>query len=176
MGPIVAILIRLAVPVAIIRWPFGGMVAAIVADAMDVVIIGLIGAGDFSNYTSADKLLDTYMLAFAAAVSLQWENRLARFTSLALFCYRVAGVVVLEVTSTRWVLFVFPNLFELFFLYHLATAGRFRRFEVRGYLSLSLVLLLLLAVKMPQEYVLHVLEFGPWQWFHMDVLGIRSTI
>ncbi len=43
-------------------------------------------------------------------------------------------------------------------------------------MSLALVLLLLLAVKMPQEYVLHVLEFGPWQWFHMDVLGIGSTI
>ena len=65
-------------PVLILRWPLGGFIASVLADTLDVVIVAAIRSGTFEDYTSADKLLDTYMLAFAALVSWRWQNRIAR--------------------------------------------------------------------------------------------------
>ena len=39
-----------------------------------------------------------------------------------------------------------------------------------------MVLMILVALKLPQEYLLHVMEFGPWHWFHTEILGIESKI
>ena len=90
------------------------MIASIIVDSIDVVIVAAIRSDSFLNYTTTDKMLDTYMLAFAVFVSLRWENKIARFTSIALFLYRLVGVIVLLVTDTREVLFIFPNVFQLF--------------------------------------------------------------
>ena len=176
MGPIIVTVIRLIIPISILRWPLGGVIASTVADALDVVVAGAIGLGEFADYTSADKLLDSYLLAFMAISSFKWENRMARNACFALFGYRMLGVVLLLVTQERWLLFVFPNVIEFFWVYHAVTSRWFSRFEVRDIRRLVLVLLVLLALKLPQEYVLHVVEFGPWHWFHTEVLGIESNV
>ena len=76
MGPFVATIVRLIVPVFILRWPLGGLIASAVADTLDVVLIAAIRSGMFEDYTSTDKMLDTYMLAFAAIVAWRWQNRI----------------------------------------------------------------------------------------------------
>ena len=45
MGPFVATIVRLIVPLLILRWPLGGLIAAVVADTLDVVIIAAIRSG-----------------------------------------------------------------------------------------------------------------------------------
>ena len=155
-GPLVAVFIRILAPILILRWPLGGMVVSMLADTLDVVIVATLRTGTFKDYTSLDKLLDTYSLGFAASVSLQWKNRIARHTSIALFTYRLAGVLALALTGYRWVLFLFPNVFEFFYLYHVATLKWFRAIEVDRCQRLVVALVLLTLMKLVQEYVLHV--------------------
>ena len=155
-GPLVAVVVRILAPILILRWPLGGMVVSMLADTLDVVIVAALQAGTFKDYTTIDKLLDTYSLGFAASVSLQWKNRLARRTSIALFTYRLAGVLALALTGSRWVLFLFPNVFEFFYLYHLSTVKWFRALRIDRYKKLVVALALLTLMKLVQEYVLHV--------------------
>lgn len=171
MGPLIAIAIRLIVPVFILRWPLGGMIAGIVADTLDVVIVAAVRSQTFENYVLTDKLLDAYMLGFAAFVSLRWENRIARLTSVVLFLYRIAGVLVLEATGARWVLFVFPNVFDFFFVYHLTTVKWLPHLEINGYRRLALVMSVLLSMKLVQEYILHVAELRPGCWLSAHIFG-----
>ena len=194
MGPLVAIVVRLIAPVFILKWPLGGMIASIIADSIDVVIVAAIRSDSFLNYTTTDKMLDTYMLTFAVFVSLHWENKIARFTSIALFLYRLVGVIVLLVTDTREVLFIFPNVFQLFFIYHLVTMKWFQHLwasqfiyhlvtmkwfqhlQVDGHRSLLLILLILLTVSLAQEYTLHIARFHPWVWLHTHTSQVRHQI
>ncbi len=83
MGPILVTVLRLIIPFSILKWPLGGVIASTIADALDVVVAGAIGLGEFADYTSTDKLLDSYLLAFMAINSFRWENRIARYTCLA---------------------------------------------------------------------------------------------
>lgn len=64
------------------------------------------------------------------------------------------GVAILEATDDRGTLVVFPNLFEFFYLFHLACL----RFKPEYRLTPSRAagwLVVLLIPKMGQEYVLH---------------------
>lgn len=169
MGPLVATIVRLIVPLFILRWPLGGLIASVVADTLDVVIIAAFRSGMFDDYTSTDKLLDTYMLVFAAIVAWRWQNRIARFTGIALFVYRVVGVAILQLTDARWVLFVFPSVFDFFYVYHLVTTRWFPAMEVNGYRKLAYVLLILTGMKLVQEFILHIVEFRPLCWLNWHV-------
>ena len=164
-GPLVAVIVRIAAPMLILRWPFGGMAVSILADVMDVVIVAAIQSGTFEDYTSLDKLLDTYALGFAALMSLFWKNSVARNTSIILFAYRVLGVLIFFLTSSRWVLLVFPNVFELFYLFHLTTLKWLDKIEVDDFRKLTIALSLLTLMKIAQEYVLHVGGFHPMPYF-----------
>ena len=42
-------------PLAIFRWPLAGGLAAMLVDALDVVLIEVVGLGGFSNYAALDK-------------------------------------------------------------------------------------------------------------------------
>ena len=175
MGPLVATIVRLIVPLFILRWPLGGLIASAIADTLDVVIIAAIRSGMFEDYTSMDKLLDTYMLAFALLVSLRWENPIAKFASIALFGYRVVGVAILQLSDARWVLFLFPSVFDFFFLYHLVTTRWFPALEVNGYRKLAYVLLILTGMKLVQEFILHIVEFRPVCWLNLHVGEIVNS-
>ena len=110
---------RLLVPLTIFRWPFIGAVLSIIADALDIVIVTLmiryLHAGDVWSYHELDKYLDTYYLFIEWIVAQRWAG-LPRWTANVLFFYRVIGVVAFEVTDARWLLLVFPALFDFFFL------------------------------------------------------------
>ena len=175
MGPFVATIVRLIMPVLILRWPLGGFIASVLADTLDVVIVAAIRSGTFEDYTSTDKLLDTYMLAFAALVSWRWQNRIARTTSIVLFGYRVIGVAILQLTESRWVLFVFPNVFDFFYVYHLVTTRWFPALEIKEYRMLVYVLLVLSGAKLGQEFILHVVEFRPLCWMSWHISELLRT-
>ena len=159
LGPAIVIILRLAIPISMFRWPVGGMFAAIMADNIDTILIQIIGHGTFGNYTLTDKLLDTYLLMFFVYFSLRWENKVARRTSIALFWYRMVGVIVLSEADERYLLFFFPNVFEFFFIYQSVTMKWWPNLQVDGFRRLALVLPALLVPKLIQEYIVHVAEF-----------------
>ena len=158
---IVVVLARLLVPFAILRWPFWGMVAALLADTFDITTLRLFGWETFgpAGYQLTDKILDLYYLSFGLYTTADLKEVFAKRTLRILFFWRFAGVVLFEITGLRALLFFAPNLFEYVYL---AVFGVKKLFSARLTPRLFTLLLLLAAVlKLPQEYVMHYLEF-PW--------------
>ena len=139
-------------------------------DAVDANIVHITG-GTFPNYQQVDKYLDTYYLFFEFVVSLRWDHKLAKQTSVILFFHRVVGVILFEITNTRVFLLFFPNLFEYFFLFFLIFKRRyFDSNKVNSWSRIVLILVLLYILKLPQEYLLHYMQVSPWLWFTTEVL------
>ena len=168
MGQLIVVLIRLVVPLSIFRWPLAGGIAAVAVDALDVVLIEVIDLGGFGNYAALDKALDTYYLSFEMIVSLGWTP-LAKWTSVSLFVYRVVGVIAFEITQTRWLLLVFPNVFENFYLVYLTLIRLFPAFQLTPR-ALAALLVAVTVPKLAQEWLLHYAEAQPWDWIKTHIL------
>ena len=119
-GELIVVAIRLAVPLLILRYNLLGGLAAVAVDALDVVIIEVIGLGGFGDhYSQLDKALDTYYLTIELVVAWGWDNPWTRIPAIVFYVHRVLGVILFEFTGTRWLLLVFPNLFENFYIAYL---------------------------------------------------------
>ena len=170
MPALIVIAIRLLVPLTILRWPLVGGLLSLVVDAIDVILVDLIAGllgqpGEFGpTYAQIDKWLDLYYLAFELVVALRWQEVVPRRTAAALFAWRLVGVILFEITVSRPLLVVFPNLFENYFLYILIARRWFPRFVPRTWAHSIIACLLLLIPKEIQEFVLHYEELHPWQW------------
>ena len=164
-GQAIIIAARLLLPLLVVRWQLAGGIAAVLADGLDVVVVEFISDGGMGDhYHRLDKVLDTYYLALFAAVAWRWRNQWARRTALALFAYRLAGVALFEVTQARWVLFVFPNLFENWWFYCVLARGYWPSIAPTSMRTTATALVVLLVPKLAQEYLLHVAEAQPWNW------------
>lgn len=164
-GQLVVIGLRLVVPLLILKRPLAGGIIAMLLDALDVVIVEWFGPGGMGDhYHSIDKVLDLYYLGLEAWVALSWTERLPRLTAISLFVYRVAGVIVFELTNWRPALFLFPNLFEHWFLFVLVRNKWFPNMRLDSWGRIALWLVLLYIPKLGQEYLLHVAEAQPWDW------------
>ncbi len=47
-----------------------------------------------------------------------WSNTVAFRTSQFPYYYRLVGVLFFEITQARWLLMLFPNTFEYFFIFY----------------------------------------------------------
>ena len=159
----VVVFVRLLVPFSILRWPLAGIVLSILADAADIMVFEKIGGPGpiaWEDYHLLDKVLDTYYLAFAAFVAWRWRDKLARNIALALFGWRLAGVVAFEFYASmtgelvRPLMFFAPNIFEHFVVAYLLIRLVKPQFRF-GRRSALVTLLIVTALKMPQEYILH---------------------
>ena len=117
-GLLIVLLIRVAVPLTIFRWPLWGALASLSADGLDVVAWDLMPWGGYpDSYHKLDKFFDMYYLSIELIVSqLRWTDAWPRRISLALFFWRLTGFLLFEVTGERKVLFFAPNIFENFFI------------------------------------------------------------
>ena len=171
MAAAIVIALRLALPLTILRWPLGGAILALVVDAVDVIVVDALAAalgeplefGPF--YAQIDKWLDLYYLGIEAFVASRWPEMLLRRTTVALFAWRLVGVVLFEITAVRPLLIVFPNLFENVYLYVTAARRFAPRLLPRTATQMVVVLLVMLIPKAIQEWALHWEELHPWQWF-----------
>ncbi len=171
--------VRVLGSLPVLRWPLAGAIIAMLVDLSDLFMMDLIHLGGVKDYQAFDKDLDqVYMLTFLA-VALRWQPPV-RNISIALYVYRLAGFAVFEVTDSRDLLLLFPNVFEFWFVF---VAGlKFFRLEKeegswkgeegragprQGWLipfrytpgQLALAGAVLLAGKEFQEYALH---YGRW--------------
>lgn len=174
----IVIAVRVILPLSIFRWPLVGGIASMIVDALDVILVDIIAnligeePGFGSNYQEIDKPLDLYYLTFEFIVSLRWAT-LARNTSIALFALRVVGMIAFTLTGARILLFIFPNLFENWYLYYLITVRWYPRLVPANARQLAIVLVALYIPKIAQEYVLHFAEFKPWSTFKDTFLALR---
>jgi len=173
-GELVIIALRLSVPLLILRhWLLGGIVAMLL-DGADVIIIEPLNLGGFGDhYAELDKILDSYYLSIEMLVAWRcWFDRAwARNTAGILFVYRLIGVALFESLDARIILFIFPNLFENWWLYCVVVMRYFPSLVPRDRRTTAIPLLALLIPKMGQEYLLHFAEAKPWNWTKEHLLG-----
>jgi hypothetical protein len=171
-GQIVVIALRIVVPLLILKRPLAGGVIAMLLDGVDVIIVEFFGPGGMgSHYHSLDKVLDLWYLGLEFWVSLRWTARLPRLISIGLFAWRLLGVALFELTGWRPALFIFPNLFEHWYLFVLVRDRWFPGIDLATWRQCLTWLVLLYIPKLAQEYLLHVAEAQPWDWFK-DRFGI----
>ena len=149
----IIVVIRLIVPLSILRWPLAGGLLALAVDALDIVLATVIDLGGLWSYHNLDKLLDTYYLGLEVVVAQRWAP-LARWTATGLFGFRAIGVILFQATNMREFLFFFPGLFENFFLFNAVLLQFYPRYVLTPR-RLGMWLAILLVPKMAQEYVLH---------------------
>jgi hypothetical protein len=158
------VLIRMLVPLTIFRWPLAGGLLAIVADAMDYPIIARQDSVSWDTYQILDKGLDFFYLSIEAFVALSWKNSHIRNVATTLFLYRALGVILFEATKLRIVLFLFPNIFEYFYLFCLMYKKRYGREPRWAFNPMFYVLLAIVVLKVIQEFILHFGQYNYISW------------
>lgn len=168
MGISIALVVRLIVPLTILRWPLAGGLLSIAADTCDILIFNIWGFPPW-DYQRFDKALDVYYLTLELLVVQRWLPAVGqpwlpfeRSLASALFAYRLAGILLFEATGWRPALLLFPNLFEVYYLLvlglrlvargggpRLAPAYPLTPRRTFGWLAI------LLLPKLAQEYLLH---------------------
>jgi hypothetical protein len=145
--------VRVLGSLPVLRWAFAGAIIAILVDFSDLFLRNLLELGGVSNYQRFDKVLDLVYMTTFLIVALRWRG-LARSIAVALFAFRIVGFVLFEVTESRTVLLLFPNVFEFWFLYVAATLHWRPRHDISPQEAM-LVFVPLTALKLFQEYALH---------------------
>ncbi|MBT3996067.1 MAG: hypothetical protein HOF01_09730 [Chloroflexi bacterium] len=146
-------LIRIAGSLPVLRWAFAGALIAIAVDFSDLFWMGVLDLGGLPNYQTFDKRADVvYMLTFLW-VANKWDGP-ERKIALALFGFRMIGFVAFELTQVRPILLVFPNVFEFWFVFVAIRQHYWPKYEMTKKRIIKW-LLIVLVLKMAQEWVLH---------------------
>ena len=164
---------RIAGSLPVLRWPLAGGLLAIGVDLADLLVRDLVDLGGISDYQSLDKWMDQVYLACFLSVALRWRG-IERTLAVGLYAYRLIGFVAFELTGARELLFVFPNVFEPWFL-TVAAIHHFRPDLTWTGARLAITLLVLTVIKEVQEWSLHVGRLfdgytsldtiaGVWRW------------
>ena len=146
---------RIAGSLPVLRWAFVGSIIAILVDFSDLFMMNLIQLGGVGDYQTFDKWIDqVYMLTFLWVAVRQWDGP-ARTIAIALYLFRAIGFITFEFTEARWVLLIFPNVFEFWFVGIAAQRHWWPEYEFTPK-RIVLWLVVCTALKMAQEYILHV--------------------
>ena len=151
---LVIALFRIAGALPVLRWPLAGALLAIAVDTSDLLLRDVLDLGGVADYQSLDKWLDQVYMACFLVIALRWQG-VERSIAVGLYLFRLVGFAAFEATGDRALLFLFPNVFELWFL-AVAAAHRFRPTFTWSRGSVLLALVALTAVKEVQEWALHV--------------------
>lgn len=162
MGLLIVLVIRLLVPLTILRWPFWGGVAALAVDFLDFEILNYFYPQGLAGYQNLDKLLDTYYLSFEVYIAFLWLNKRAKRIAFGLFIYRILGVILFMLTGFQKILFLFPNLFEMFFLSFTGYLYFFKKEPDLKNVWFKVFLAGLFIYKIALEFTLHVYNLNIW--------------
>lgn len=164
---------RFLVPLLIPRFPLPAIVAALVIDAADQTIFQQFTDLNLDGYQSYDKALDIYYLTVAyLSVFRNWTNGFAVDVARFLWYYRLIGVMAFEITGERWLLLVFPNTFEYYFIaYELVrTMWDPRRMTRKTVVAVAAAIWVF--VKLPQEWWIHIAQNDFTDFMKETVFGV----
>jgi branched-subunit amino acid transport protein AzlD len=157
MTPEVAVVgfYRILGSLVVLRWPFAGALIAIGVDLTDLLLFNLLDLGGVPDYQSFDKWADqVYLLAFLI-VALRDFRPLEKRIAVGLYLFRLVGFIAFEAGAPREMLFVFPNLFEFWFV-AVVVVARLRPAFTWTPARAAAVLAALLVAKLAQEWALHI--------------------
>lgn len=150
---------RLAIPLAIPRFPLPAIVACLIIDGVDQSIFQQFTTLDLAGYQSYDKALDIYYHSIAYLATMRnWWNFAAFKTGRFLFYYRLVGVVLFEFSQLRFLLLIFPNTFEYFFIFYEAVRTRWNPKRMSTTFVILAAAAIWICIKLPQEYWIHVAQ------------------
>lgn len=151
-------------PLLIPRFPLPVVLACLVLDGVDQTVLHGLTNIPLDNYQNYDKALDIYYGSIAYLSTLRnWTSRPAFLLGALLYFYRLVGVVLFEAfppSGARWVLLIFPNTFEFYFIAieGILTVWAMQRLSTR--FLVWLVVGLWVVIKLPQEYWIHVAKMS----------------
>ncbi len=168
--------LRLFIPLFIFRWPLWGTLASAIADVSDWNLIHFSKASDYILYQNWDKAMDLYYLTFALIVTYRWKDKIAQKLAIILFVWRLIGVVVFWKTQNPIFLFIFPNVFESYFIFYLLFVAITKRHKLLTSWKTAIILTITLVIpKLINEYFLHVIQKQIWQVFNFgQALGFSG--
>ncbi len=172
----IIVLLRIIVPLTIPRFPLPGIIAALVLDAIDQTLFQSLTNLQLDGYQGYDKALDIYYLAIAYIATLRnWTNYAAVRISRFLFYYRLVGVVLFELMQIRWLLLIFPNVFEYFFIFYEIVRLRWDPRRLSAKALLIATALIWIVIKLPQEYWIHVAQLDVTDMVKENLLGYPAA-
>lgn len=156
---VAVVLSRFLVPLLIPRFPLPAIIASLVLDAVDGTILEKITGSEPEGYQTYDKALDIYYLAIAYVSTMRnWRHLAAFQISRFLFYFRMLGVAAFELSGARWLLIVFPNVFEYFFIWYEALRTRWNPITFALGHVIGAAAVIWVVIKLPQEYWIHIAQ------------------
>jgi hypothetical protein len=189
--------LRFLLPLLIPLYPLPAILACLVVDAVDQTVFQTqLSAGFWlriqGGYQGYDKALDVYYLSLAyLSMFRNWDNQTAFRVGRFLLLYRLSGAALFETlhdsadpSSWRWLLLIFPNTFEYFFIAYEAFRIRWDPRRVSPRRVVLTAAAIWIVIKLPQEWWIHVarLDFTdvagnhPWLLPTLYVLGALAIL
>ena len=166
---------RFFAPLTIPRFPLPGILASLILDAVDQTIFQQFPGLDFEGYQGYDKALDIYYLSIAYITTLRnWPDLVAMRISRFLFYWRLAGVALFEITQARWLLLVFPNTFEYFFIFYEACRVCWDPKRLSKKALVGAAALIWIVIKLPQEYWIHIGQIDTTDWIKAGLFQVPA--
>jgi len=165
--------VRLLLPLVIPIFPLPTILALLVIDAADQSVLQKNTDLSLENYQGYDKALDIWYLSVAYLATIRtWTDDRAQHVAAFLWYYRLVGVVAFELLGYRWLLMVFPNTFEYFFIAYEAIRLKWdpSRLSRRGIIGLAAFIWIV--IKLPQEWWIHVAQLDFTDVMKEDVFGV----
>lgn len=176
---LIVVALRFAIPLLIPRFPLPAIIAALVLDAADQTIFQQftdIDTTETGSYQSYDKALDIYYLTIAYVSTMRnWGGGIAFSVGRFLWYYRLLGVVLFESLGYRWLLLVFPNTFEYYFIAIEAYKLSRNHLKLSNKAIISIAAAIWVFIKLPQEYWIHVAKLDFTNFMKHTVFGLDPT-
>jgi hypothetical protein len=165
--------VRLIVPLFIPRFPLPAILICLVVDAADQTILQQLTDFSLDRYQSFDKALDIYYLAVAyLTVFRNWTDDFAIVVAAFLWYYRLVGVLLFEILGHRWLLLVFPNTFEYFFIAYCVVQTRWNPMRMTNRAVVGVAAFIWIFIKLPQEWWIHVAQNDFTDFMKETVFGV----
>ncbi|MGD2049352.1 MAG: hypothetical protein PVH03_07655 [Chloroflexota bacterium] len=176
---LLVVLTRLLVPLLIPRFPLPAIIAALIIDAIDQTIFQTFTNLNLEGYQSYDKALDIYYLTVAYIATLRnWTNLIAFKVSRFLWYYRLVGVTLFELTyvppGPRWLLLIFPNVFEYFFIFYEIVRLRWDPVRLTRRATILWAAFIWIFIKIPQEMWIHILQLDMTDFIKENIFGVPA--
>ncbi len=171
------VLARFLIPLSIPRYPLPGVLASLILDAIDQTIFQQFTNLNLEGYQGYDKALDIYYLTVAYISTLRnWTNLFAFQVSRFLLYYRLFGVTLFELTyeppGPRWLLLIFPNTFEYFFIFYEIVRLRWDPVRLTKRATIIAAAAIWIFIKIPQETWIHILQMDMTDFLKENVFGV----
>jgi hypothetical protein len=89
-----------------------------------------------------------------------------------LFYFRLVGVAAFELSDTRFVLFLFPNTFEYFFIFYEAVRMHWNPARIGKWTVVVATLVIWVFVKLPQEWWIHIAQMDLTDFVKEELFGV----